>query len=60
LSPQHRGLSLVWDVIFVDTFAHSHYHDVVSATQAGIAALDAKATKCWKYNDLHDNYCCQL
>jgi len=50
----YRGRSLVWDAIFVDTFAESHY--IVSAAIPGIAATDAERNKCRKYNGLLDNY----
>ena len=54
LNPWHRGRSLVWDTTVVDTFAESHY--IVSAAIPGSVATDAETDKCWKYNDLLDNY----
>ena len=38
----------------MDTFAESHY--IVSAAIPGSVATDAETDKCWKYNDLLDNY----
>jgi len=49
--------ALYWNTRAVDTFAQSHY--VVSAAKPGHVATDAKAEKCWIYNDHLDNYCFQ-
>jgi len=38
----------------VSTFAESHY--IVSSAIPGSVATDAETDKCWKYNDLLDNY----
>ena len=54
LNPWCRGRSLAWDATVVDTFAESHY--IVSAAIPGSVATDAETNKCWKYNDLLDNY----
>jgi len=53
LDPCYRGLSLVWDVIVVDTFAQGHCKD--TARGAGFVATKAKDAKCQKYHDL-SNY----
>jgi len=54
LNPWYKGSSLVWNATVVDTFAESHY--IVSAIIPSSVATDAEANKCWKYNNLLDNY----